>query len=89
VIGSVPTGNTVVVTTAVPVAEFTEPVPRFVLPLVTVTVPVVPMGKVVVMVTELPKRLGFGVEVTAMVGVVCLTVCVRLAVAVLLFVSPL
>ena len=88
VIGSLPTGSTVVVIVTVPVAGFTGPLPRVVPPLVTVTVPVVPGGRVVVMVTGAPEVLGPEV-VTVIGGVVLLTVWVRDAVAVLLFASPL
>jgi hypothetical protein len=88
VIGSLPTGRIVVVIVTVPVVGLTGPLPRVVPPLVTVTVPVVPGGNVVVTVTGLPKVLGPDV-VTVTVGVSLLTVWVRFAVAVLLFVSPL
>jgi hypothetical protein len=88
VIVSLPTGRTVVVMTTVPVTGLTEPEPRVTPPLVTMTVPVVPMGRVVVMVTGSPKLLVPDV-VTVTTGVVLLTVWVRLAVAVLLFPSPL
>ena len=88
VIGSLPTGRIVVVIVTVPVVELTGPLPSVVPPLVIVTVPVVPGGKVVVTVTGLPKVLGPEV-VTVTVGVDLLTVWVRLAVAVLLFTSPL
>ena len=72
-IGSVPTGNVVVVITTVPVVGLTVPEPRVVPPLVMVTVPVVPMGRVVVIVTGEPEVLGPEV-VTVTVGVVLLTV---------------
>jgi hypothetical protein len=72
----------------VPVVGLTVPEPSGVLPLVTVTVPVVPMGRVVVIVTGSPKEVGPGV-VTVIVGVALLTVWVRVAVAPLLFASPL
>jgi hypothetical protein len=72
----------------VPVVGLTGPLPRVVPPLVTVTVPVVPGGRVVVMVTGAPEVLGPEV-VTVIGGVVLLTVWVRDAVAVLLFESPL
>lgn len=88
-IGSLPTGSTAVVMTTAPVAGLIGTEPRVTLPLVTVTVPVAPTGKVAVMVTELPKVLGLGADVTAKIGVALMTVWVRLAVAVLLFVSPL
>ena len=89
VIGSLPTGRDVVVTIAIPVVALIGPETRVMPPLVTVTVPVVPMGRVVVMVTVAPKLLGFGADTTVRTGAVLLTVCVRFAVAVLLFVSPL
>jgi hypothetical protein len=73
VMGSLPTGRIVVVIVTVPVVGLTGPLPNVVPPLVTVTVPVVPGGKVVVMVTGLPKVLGPDV-VTVIVGVVLLTV---------------
>lgn len=87
--GSVPTGREVEVITTVPVVALTGPEPKVVPPLVIVTVPLVPIGKVVVMVTVAPKLLGFGAETTVRAGAALLTVCVRLAVAVLLFASPL
>jgi len=86
--GSLPTGRVVVVMVTVPVVGLTVPLPIGFPPLVIVTVPVVPMGNVVVMVTGLPKLLGPEV-VTMIVGVDLLTVWVRVAVAVLLFPSPL
>lgn len=87
--GSVPTGKAVVVIVTVPVVGFTGPLPKVVPPLVTVTVPVVPMGRVVVMVTGSPEVLGPEV-VTVIGGVVLLTIWVRgTEVAGLLFVSPL
>lgn len=46
-----PAGRVVVVIVTVPVAGLIAPEPSVVPPLVTVTVPVVPMGSVVVMVT--------------------------------------
>ena len=87
-IGSLPTGNVVVVIVTVPVVGFIVPEPSVVPPLVTVIVPVVPGGTVVVMVTGLPKLLEPEV-VTVTGGVALLTVWVRVAVAVLLFASPL
>ena len=84
-----PTGKAVVVIVTVPVVGFTGPLPKVVPPLVTVTVPVVPMGRVVVMVTGAPEVLGPEV-VTVIGGVVLLTIWVRgTDVAGLLFVSPL
>jgi hypothetical protein len=88
VIGSLPTGRVDVVTVIVPVVGLTGPDPRVWPPLVTVTVPVVPTGRVTVMVTGLPEVLGPDV-VTVTVGVSLLTVCTRDAVAGLLFASPL
>lgn len=87
-IGSVPTGSDVVVIVTVPVVGLTGPEPRVTPPLVTVTVPVVPGGRVVVIVTEPPEVLGPEV-VTVIGGVALLTVWMRVAVAVLLFESPL
>ena len=77
------------VTTTVPVVGLIEPEPRVAPPLVTVTVPVVPMGSVVVMVTVAPKVLGEGAETVVIEGVYLLTVWVRFAVAVVWFASPL
>jgi hypothetical protein len=88
VIGSPPTGRVVVVMVTVPVVGLIVPLPTGFPPLVMVTVPVVPTGNVVVIVTGLPKVLGPEV-VTVTVGVALLTVWVILAVAVLLFASPL
>jgi len=51
--GSLPTGRDVVVITTVPVGP-TVPVPMVTPPLVRVTVPVVPGGRLDVIVTELP-----------------------------------
>jgi len=73
VIGSLPTGSEVVVIDTVPVVGFTGPEPRVTPPLVTVTVPVVPGGRFVVMVTEPPEVLGPEV-VTVIGGVFLLTV---------------
>ena len=87
VIGSLPTGRVVVVMMTVPVAGLIVPVPIGLPPLVIVTVPVVPTGSVVVIMTGLPKVLGPDV-VTVTAGVVLLTVWVRFAVAVLLLASP-
>ena len=87
-IGSLPTGRVDVVTVTVPVVGLTVPDPRVWPLLVTVTVPVVPMGTATVMVTGLPKVLGPDV-VTVTAGVALLTVCTTDAVAVLLFASPL
>ena len=84
-----PTGKAVVVIVTVPVVGFTGPLPKVVPPLVTVTVPVVPMGRVVVIVTGAPEVLGPEV-VTVIGGVVLSTIWVRgTEVAGLLFVSPL
>jgi hypothetical protein len=54
VIGSVPTDRLEVVTVAVPVVGLMVPVPTGFPPLVTVTVPVVPGGRVTVIVTGSP-----------------------------------
>ena len=86
--GSEPTGSVVVVMVTVPVVGFTGPEPSVTPPLVIVTVPVVPTGSVVVIVTGLPKVLPPGV-VTVTTGVALLTVCEREPVAELLFASPL
>lgn len=84
---SLPTGSAVVMIATVPVAGLIEP-DAFNPPLVNDTVPVVPIGRAAVMVTGAPKVLGPEV-VTATVGVVLLTTCTRLALAMLLFESPL
>ena len=84
---SVPTGRAVVVTVAMP-AGFTVPVPRVTPPLVMVTEPVVPEVRVVVMVTGVPKTLGPEV-VTEIVGVILEMTWTRVAVDVLLLLSPL
>jgi hypothetical protein len=78
--GSVPTGSAVVEMTTVPVVGFTGPLPNVTPPLVIVTVPVVPGGRFVVMVTEPPEVLGPEV-VTVIGGVDLPTTCVRVAVA--------
>ena len=67
-----PTGRIVVVIVTVPVVGFTGPLPKVVPPLVTVTVPVVPGGRVVVIVTGAPEVLGPDV-VTVIGGVGLLT----------------
>jgi hypothetical protein len=72
----------------VSVAVFIDPEPSVTPPLVNATLPVVPPGTLAVMVTELPNMLGPEV-VTVTVGVALLTVCVKVALAVLLFESPL
>jgi hypothetical protein len=72
----------------VPVDGLTGPEPRVTPPLVIVTVPVVPTGSVVVIVTGLPKVLLPGV-VTVTTGVALLTSCVSVPVAVLSLLSPL
>jgi hypothetical protein len=71
-----------------PVAGLIEPDAFKPPPLVNVTVPVVPIGRVAVMVTAAPKVLGPEV-VTATIGVALLTTCTKLADAALLFESPL
>ena len=63
--------NKVVVTDTVPEAMIPEP--RGSVPLVKVIVPLAPLGTEAVIVTESPKVLGFGDEVTVTVGVVLLT----------------
>ena len=63
--------NKVVVTDTVPEAIIPEP--RGNPPLVKLIVPVAPVGTEAVIVTESPKVLGFGDEVTVTVGVALLT----------------
>ncbi len=87
-IRSLPTGSTVVAIVTVLVAGLMVPDPRVTPPLVNEMVPVVPLGTLAVIVTELPKALAPEV-VTVTAGVALLTTCVRVAVAVLLFESPL
>ena len=86
--GSEPTGRVVVVMVTVPVGRIHRTGTHVTPPLVMVTVPVVPTGSVVVMVTGLPKELPPGV-VTVTTGVALLTVCEREPVAELSFASPL
>ncbi len=76
-IRSLPTGSTVVAIVTVLVAELMVPDPSVTPPLVNEMVPVVPLGTLAVIVTELPKVLGPEV-VTVTVGVVLLTVWMRL-----------
>ena len=85
-IGSVPTGRLDVVIVTVPLG-LTVPVPSVVIPLLTVTEPVVPVGTVAVIVTGEPNVLGPDV-VTVTVGVVFVTVCVVDPLEGLLFESP-
>ena len=89
---SVPAGRTVVETVAMPVVEFTVPVPRVTPPLVKMTLPVgtlpVMPVTVAVRVTELFQVLGPEV-VTPTVGLILVTVTVVAGeVAGLLFESP-
>ena len=63
--------NNVVVTDTEPEAMIPEP--KGIAPLVKLIVPVAPVGTVAVIVTESPKVLGFGDEVTVTVGVALLT----------------
>lgn len=63
--------STVLVTDTVP--EAMVPEPRVTAPLVKVMVPVAPAGTVAVIVTEPPKVLGLGDDVTVTVGVALLT----------------
>ena len=63
--------NKVVVTDTVPEAIIPEPSGNP--PLVKLIVPVAPAGTEAVIVTESPKVLGFGDEVTVTVGVALLT----------------
>jgi hypothetical protein len=86
VIVSLPTGSVLVVTVTVP-AGLTVPDPIGVLPLVIVTVPVVPGGTDAVIVTGVPYVLGPEV-VTVTVGVAWLIVTVVVAVTGLLLLSP-
>ena len=88
VMGSLPTGRVEVVTVAVPVDGLTVAVPIVVPPVVTVTVPVVPGGSVVVMVTVSPELLGPEV-VTVTVGVAFETTWLVVPVLALLLESPL
>jgi len=72
VIGSLPAGRVEVVIVTIPVVGLTVPEPTGFPPLVMVTVPVVPGGSVVVIVTGSPKVLGPEV-VTVMDGMVLFT----------------
>ena len=64
-------------------------VPKAVAPLLNVTVPVTPDGRVAVKVTDWPPVEGLADEVRVTAGVTLLTVCVMVPVAELLFPSPL
>ena len=86
-IGSDPTGRTDVEIVATP-DPLIVPVPRLVTPLVNATDPVTPAWSVAVIVTDEPYVLGPEV-VTASVGEFFVTVCVSVAVEVLLLLSPL
>jgi hypothetical protein len=86
--GSEPIGSVEVVTVAVPVLGLMVAVPIVVPPVVTVTVPVVPGGRVVVMVTVSPELLGPEV-VTVTVGVALETTWLVVPVLALLLESPL
>ena len=72
----------------VSVAGLIDPEPSVTPPLVNAMFPVVPPGTLAVMVTELPNMLVPEV-VTATTGVALLTTCVKVALTVLLFESPL
>jgi hypothetical protein len=70
------------------VAGLIGPEPSVTPLLVNAMFPVVPLGTLAVTVTELPNMLGPEV-VTVIVGVVLFTVCIKVALAVLLLESPL
>lgn len=85
--GSLPTGSVDVVAVATPPANVD--VPKAVAPLLNVTVPVTPDARVAVKVTDWPALEGLADEVRLMAVATLLTVCVMVAVAELLFPSPL
>ncbi len=87
-IRSLPTGSTVVAMVTVFVAGLMVPDPSVTPPLANEMVPVVPLGTLAVIVTELPNVLAPEV-VTVTAGVAFWTTCDRVAVAVLLLESPL
>jgi hypothetical protein len=84
--GSLPTGSEDVVAVAAPPAS--ADVPNTVAPLVNVTVPVTPDGRVAVKVTDWPVVDGLVEEVKVRTGVALFTVWVVVPVAGLLFESP-
>jgi hypothetical protein len=87
VIGSLPVVSEDVVVAATP--PVSVDVPKVVPPLVNVTVPVTPVGSVAVNVTDWPGVEGFAEETRVTAGVVLATTWVSVAVAELLFPSPL
>jgi len=86
VIGSLPTGSEVVVAVATP--PVSVDVPKTVVPLVNVTVPVTTAGSVAVKVTDWPGVDGFVEEAKVRAGVALVTVWVVDPIAGLLFASP-
>lgn len=82
-----PPGSEDVVAVAAPPVNVD--VPNTVAPLVNVTVPVALAGSVAVKVTDWPSEEGFTEEESVTTGDALFTVCVRAAVAELLFPSPL
>jgi hypothetical protein len=78
VIRSEPTGSVVVVIVTVPLEEVTVPLPNVTPALVTVMVPVGPVGTEAVIVTDWPKMLGPG-ALTVTVGLAFATVCIKVA----------
>jgi hypothetical protein len=72
----------------VPVAVLIAPEPSATPPLVNAMVPVVPIGTLAMIVTELPNMFGPD-AVTVTTGVPLLTTCIKVALEVLLFESPL
>ena len=85
--GSLPAGSEDVVVVAIP--PVSVDVPNVVAPLANVTVPVTPLGRVAVKVTDWPGVEGFTEETRFTTGVALATVWVSVAVAELLFPSPL
>lgn len=81
-----PTGSEDVVAVATPPVRLE--VPNTVAPLVKVTVPVTPDGRVAVKVTDWPIVEGFAEEVSVTTGVALVTVWVVVPVTGLLFESP-
>ena len=72
----------------VPVAVLIVPEPSVTPPLVNAMLPVVPIGTLAIIVTELPNMLG-PEAVTVTTGVALLITCTKVALEVLLFESPL
>lgn len=79
-------GSEVVVVVAIPAAN--GDVPRAVAPLVNVTVPLTPDGRLAVNVTDWPGAEGLVEEVSVTTGDALVTICVAVPVAGLLFESP-